>query len=140
MESIQITHDGQALVLGTVGQSTYDIKHLLDIIEYVANLATKFNNYKADGKFGFFEKMKFGFDIAQGVEYATQIDVIVKELSDLQENELVQIVQVLGSKFGWDEPGAIRFMQDILFPALTVIRQTLLLATTIPAFFKHTQQ
>jgi hypothetical protein len=127
--------EGEEIKLGK-DTSAEGIDHLLAAIQFVANLAKKFNGYQTDGKFGFFEKIQFGFDLASGMEFATQIDDIIAELRDLQDQELADLVQSVGKAFGWDKERVFIFIENILFPMLTVIRQAVLLSTNIPAFFK----
>jgi hypothetical protein len=131
----QLHFEGQNIVLGN-GQSKLGISHLKEIIVFIANLAKKLDGYQADGKFSWIEKIKFGFDISGMIGFATTIDEIIKEITNLKEGDLDDLANLLNIEFGWDKDATLEFIEGIFFPAMTAIKVAVILSTAIPAFFQ----
>lgn len=135
--ALRIGIDGNMFELGTSQDNKFGIDNIKALASYVGQLAKKLNSYQADGKFSFWEKLQFGFEVGNGLEFATKIDKIISELNDLNQEELGQVSLHLNQEFGWDTQTVRKFLYGIFIPALTIFRQVGILSKGIPDFFKE---
>jgi hypothetical protein len=133
--SFQLSAEGQNFVISRE-QSQFGIENIKAFAEFIADVTAKIEKYQADGNFSWIEKIRFGFDISEGVQFIAKIDKILQEVSDLQQSESDELAAFLNLKFGWDKEIVGAFISGVFIPALVGIKQGAILAVGIPAFYK----
>lgn len=98
------------------------IDALKSIITHIGRIAKKIKEFKKDGKYSFWEKMQTGFVVVGGsIELATEAGKIWKELQDLDQKEIHQLVMHFASTFNIDTKKAELFVTKIAIPVLKML-------------------
>lgn len=98
------------------------IDALKSIVTHIGKIAEKIKKFKEDGKYSFWEKMQTGFVVVGGtIEMATEAGKIWKELQDLDQKEVHQLVMHFASTFKINTAKAELFVKKIAIPVLQML-------------------
>lgn len=76
------------------------IVNLRKVVLFAVSLKRKVDTYTSDGSFDWFERVLFGLSIMGVVRLLPLIDLIKKELDDLDSEELKELLDLMAKGFG----------------------------------------
>lgn len=112
------------------------IESLKAIVNHLGRITKRIKEFKKDGKYSFWEKMQTGFIITGGaIEIATDAGKIWRELEDLDQSEIRELVLYFASSFHIDTAKASLFVEKIAIPILKMLEDGSQLITGIDDVF-----